>query len=104
MNDKTKTEAEKKPVSQGVKESLEGLAALEIFAGAAGEVAADGRIGADDINVLFKLGKDFNVITEGIKDISKAKAELMDLDKEELVLIVSGLYDVFAAFKSAKSA
>lgn len=88
----------------GIKEVSEAFIALGKLAGFAGNILQDGKLGADDLVHLVELGSQFEALAEGVKDISKAKKELEDLDQAEVIALAALAYDVFAQFKAAKKA
>lgn len=89
-------------VETGVKESKEAIEGLKVIAKFAGKVLTDNKVSTADFSHLVSLALEFDKISEGVKDIDLALAELKNLDEGELIEIISGFYGVFSAFKEGK--
>lgn len=87
---------------KGIKELLELFKGLEVVSEFAGKVLKDKKIAADDLTHLIDLAIKFDVIAEGFKGLSEAKAEAKNLDQAEVVQLVAASYAVVDAFNSAK--
>jgi len=90
-------------VELGIKESKEAFKALQILALTAGKVVKDGKVGVDDFTHLIPLFLEFDKVSEGVKDINLALAELKNLSQAELVELVSEAYGIFAKFQEGKN-
>lgn len=86
-----------------VKNTVEILNGLEVMAKFAGEVAADGKVGADDLIHLIDVAKNFDVLKEAVEGADETKEELKDLDQAEILEIIAAAQKVYKAFKSAKA-
>jgi len=86
----------------GLKETMEGLEAIEILAVGGAKVFADGKIRTDDIVTLVDVAKKSDTILEGVKDIDMSIEELKDLDQEEVVKIIFKVMEMIKAVKAAK--
>lgn len=86
----------------GIKELKEGLEGLGILAEFAGKVLKDGKADVADLKHVIDLGLEFPKLEAAAKDIAKAKDELQDLDKAELIELISLVYSGVARFEAAK--
>lgn len=85
---------------KGLKEWSELMGALKVLAKAGGSLA-DG-VGVDDIDAAIELAKEFDTLKEGFKGLEELKKEMQDLDKLEVIQMVTDLYGVVEAFESEK--
>lgn len=77
---------------KGIKESKELIEALALLAKAGKEIAADGKVSVSDLEHLVALGKDFNILLEGFKDLKELDDELKDIDEAEAIELLSLLF------------
>jgi len=94
------TEENESQEPKGIKEAKELVAAMAVLAKAGFAVAKDGKVDMSDLSHLIALGKDFNVVMEGFKDLDQLMGEVKDLDQAEALELVTLL---FAGFNEAKA-
>lgn len=85
-----------------VKEALELLKGLEVIAGIAGHIAADGKVNLMDVPKLMPLVAQFDLLTEAFSGLDGLKEEIKDIDQAELVQIIAAAYAVADAFNEGK--
>ncbi len=98
------TEKSLDQVREELKVGIDGLVAvlgsLSAIAVCASDVAKDGKVGIDDLSALVTLGKKYDVFVGAAKNFSQIPAEVKDLDKEELVLVLTKLSGVAMEIKN----
>lgn len=72
--------------SVNVKEIKELLAGLAVVAVAGKKIAADGKVGVDDLAPLIEAAKQFNTVLEGVKDLGEVDFKKLTIDEVQLVL------------------
>lgn len=87
-----------------IKETMEFLNGLGVLAVLAGKITADGKIGVDDLKHLVDAAKDFQVVLDGVADVSDAMAELKELDESEAIQVIAKVFSILKEFKDAKAA
>lgn len=89
---------EEKAKVVGIEETLEGLEMIKEATIFVKKVAPNG-INGDDLVHVVGLSQKLEVFRDGIQDISKAKEELANLDKAEVIQIVSKVYEILDELK-----
>ena len=84
---------------KGIKETKEFIIAVKEIAKFAYGVGKDKKIGADDLEKLIELGKKFDEIMEGFKDLEEIKEEMKNLNEMEVVELISLMYGSFKEIK-----
>jgi hypothetical protein len=95
------------PVMEKVKEELHvGIQslvslfdAIEALADCADKVATDGRLGIDDLAQLVELGKKYEVFVEMVKGLKEIPAEIKDLEKDEVIVLIKEIAEVIFKLK-----
>lgn len=85
----------------GIKEIKELLAGLELLGVAAKKIAADGKVGVDDLAHLLDVAKKAEVLLAAIKDIDKIDDEIKALDQAEIIELVSAVLALVKKIKEA---
>ena len=83
-----------------LKEWSELMKAMKVLAKAGGSLS-DG-VGVDDIDAAIELAKEFQTLKEGFKGLEELKKEMQDLEKIEVIQMITDLYGVVEAFESAR--
>lgn len=86
----------------GTKELIEVISGLELAGKVVAKIAADKKIGADDIAHVVELAKSFDVLTDAFKGIDLAIIEAKDLDSTEILLIVTKLIEAVKNIEAAR--
>jgi hypothetical protein len=89
--------------SVDIKNLLEVLKGLELVAGVAGHVAADGKVNLADLPKLLPLVQNHQVLLDAVKGADEIKAEIKDLDALEITQVIQSIMAVIKAFKEGKS-
>ena len=89
---------------KGIKEIKELFKALELIASVSGAIAKDGKVGVDDLQHLVGFGLSFQALIDGFSGLDEALAEAKDLDKAEVLEMISAGYAVVKAFEDNKKA
>ena len=84
-----------------IKEIMELMKAIEVIAVAGSKVAKDKKIGADDLLVLIDLMKEIEVLKDGFTGLGELPKEAKNLEKEEMVEIVMGVFSIVEKVKAA---
>lgn len=87
--------------SKSVKELKEVIIAIEPIAVFVKKVAADKKVGLDDLPYLIDLSKQLDTIAAGVNDAEIAVEEIKDLDESEVLEIVGQLIKLAKAIKAA---
>lgn len=84
-----------------IKESMELLEGLKLLGVSVKKVAADGKLGVEDLSELLALGKNLNALIAAGQGVDQIGAELKELSSEELQQLGSKVLEVVAAIKAA---
>lgn len=84
-----------------IKESKELLDGLKLLAKAGKKIAADGKVGLDDLSHLIDLSKDLDKLVASFKGLDKLDDELKDLDEAEIMELVSKMFSIFKEIKES---
>lgn len=87
-----------------IKETKELFKALGVLAGVAGAVYKDKKIGVDDLQHLMGAALNFSVLKDGFEGLGVAKDEIGDLDKAEILELMSALYDALDEYEKNRKA
>lgn len=87
--------------AKSVKELKELIIAIEPVAVFVKKVAADKKVGLDDLPYLIDLSKQLDTIAEGAQDVDQILAELKDLDEAEVMEVIGQLIKLAKAIKAA---
>lgn len=85
-----------------VKEVKELLKGLEVVGVAGVKIAADGKVGLDDLTHLVELAKQIDVLTAAVQGVNEIDDEIKDLDQAEIIELVGAVYGLAKALKDAK--
>lgn len=83
-----------------IKNLLELLTAVELLAVTGAKVAKDKEVNKEDLVHIIALAKNFELITNAVKDVDQLDEEMKDLDEAELIAIVSKLFMIVKAVKA----
>lgn len=83
-----------------IKNLLELLTAVELLAVTGAKVAKDKEVNKEDLVHIIALAKNFELITNAVKDVDQLDEELSDLDEAELIAVVSKLFMIVKAVKA----
>lgn len=79
---------------EGIKEIKEFQLALINLVKVAKIIAADGKIGVDDLATLISELKSVNIYIDAIRGIKKIPSEIKDIDSEELAQLASMVFEL----------
>lgn len=83
----------------GINQTLQLLDGLKVLAVAGKDVAKDGKISIEDLNVLFGVFKDLNKLIEAVKGVNELPSEFKDLDGAEVMQLGQKVYDIVIELK-----
>ena len=97
----TKKQGEVKMAEQAeIKELMELLDAIEIVAGTAKQVMADGKVNLDDLPAAMALLPQASKLVEAFKGLEALPAEIKDIREDEAIAIVKKLYAIGAKIEA----
>lgn len=104
MTEKKKKAATKVVAKElGTKETLEMVAAVKVLTTFAAAVMADHRIDGADLAHLITLSSKYQAMADAWTGKEKILPELKNLKKDELVEVLTALYEAFEVFATAKT-
>lgn len=87
--------------AKSVKELKELIIAIEPVVVFIKKVAADKKVGLDDLPYLIDLSKQLDTIAQGADGADEIVAELKDLDEAEVMEVIGQLIKLAKAIKAA---
>lgn len=82
-----------------IKEIMEILDVVELLAVSGGKVAADGKVGVDDLGVLVSLLSEAGKFADAFTNLKDIPSEAKDLDEEELVALALKVFGIVRKVK-----
>ena len=86
---------------EGIKESMEFLAGVEVLGVTGKKVLADGKVNAADIPHVFGLIQNLGVLNAAVQGVDQIPKEAKDYSSDELQAIGAKVLAVMAAIKNA---
>lgn len=87
--------------SQGVKETLEVVKAVELVGIQAKKVLADGKVNGEDLPAALELVKNAQTIIDAVEGITSIDDEMKDLDEAEAIQVGMAFFKTVKAIKKA---
>ena len=87
----------------GIKETLELLEGLKVVGVTGAKVFEDKKINLEDLPKLVELGQNFSVLKDAVEGIKDVDDELKELDQQEIMQIVSKVFELVKAIKEANN-
>lgn len=84
----------------GLQQVIELMKGLKLVAVVAKQVAADGKVGIDDLQSLVTLAKSFDVILAAVKGVDQVVPELKDLDEAEVMQLIGEIFIIVKELKA----
>ena len=85
----------------GIKETSELLKAIEVLGVLAIKVGKDGVDATDALTIVSELGANYRTLIDGFTGLSELKAELSNLEREEVIELIGRIYEIVAAGEAA---
>lgn len=84
-------------------ETMEMIKAVKVLTTFAAAVMADHRLDASDLSHLVALSSKYQIMADAWTGKEKILPELKNLKKDELVEVLTALYEAFEVFATAKT-
>lgn len=85
-----------------MKEFNEFAEGLEVVAEFIGSVWADKKVNLEDLDDLVSLGMKMDKLKEAFSGLGEMPEELKSMEKEELLLVISKIWSVGAAYEKGR--
>ncbi|MCK4499726.1 hypothetical protein KAU11_04470 [Candidatus Babeliales bacterium] len=85
----------------GIKELKEAIEGLEIIAVGVARVMSNGKIGTEDLSILFDLLKDVEKIKAAFSGLGEIPEEAKDLDEAELIELSVSAFNIIRKVRLA---